>query len=320
MCKLAIIPGIKPKHAKTAWRLARALTKPMTQNDRDGFGFMATGKSGIFGARWLDVKAALTDPSKPALTQSAKYQSVLTPDGGDANSFGTYETPTCIALHSRMATSALGITNTHPFVSPDGHTALIHNGVISNPTSFLKSTTCDSEAILTRYLDVDVGRTFTKLQDALTPLEGFYAVAVMHAKPGRPKVLDIFKDDQSQLYCVELPALDTVIFVTSVKHIKKACKSLKMRVGAVCKVNGNSAIRIDAETGAMIQAGTIKPAERTYDTPRLLSETPDYRLDDDSYAHVLDDDGPIDPIAVDELMTRNLGRTATINPLRKWGR
>jgi hypothetical protein len=86
-------------------------------------------------------------------------------------------------IHTRFATSAKTPDNTHPFSRNGIH--LIHNGVIQNHHSFKKYlSTCDSEAILTQYLDLDIENNPEKITELASSLSGHFGCLVLNSRLG----------------------------------------------------------------------------------------------------------------------------------------
>jgi hypothetical protein len=306
MCKLAIIPYIPAGKEQLAFELAQALTPYLTSHDNDGFGYMALGTNGLFGERWLNVDSAWAERTDSKLS---KYSPILKGDGSEYNTFGTH-TPRVfgIALHARMATCGVSMANVHPFVSLDGNAGIVHNGVITNSRDYtLKLSTCDSEAILQQYELRNVADTFDKLHDAITGLEGWYAVAAYSKDSKGNWYLDIFKESRSRLYAVWVDDLDTTVFVTDPEHLELACEELKMSHGHAVEVKPNMAMRTNAMTGEVLAYFKIKPVvSQVFTTGLAASEqtVAPYLYDDSiadvDYDRLTDDDGPVKDL-VDEL-------------------
>jgi predicted glutamine amidotransferase len=99
----------------------------------------------------------------------------------EKNSFGEVKMDdvAAITLHTRMATSAKGMANTHPFVYENHDTSLIHNGVIRNEKDFkLQVSTCDSESILQAYLINETHHNPKMVGEMAKMLVGYYAAAL----------------------------------------------------------------------------------------------------------------------------------------------
>jgi predicted glutamine amidotransferase len=216
---------------------------------------MALGQDGLFGERWLDTDEAFTESLPSVVDQSilSEYQGVLAPETY-SNSFGKPSIlASCIALHARMATSDYGLNNTHPFVFDD--TALIHNGVIRNPDqSKMLMSTCDSEVILTDYINEEVALDLSNIQNVVDQLDGYYACAVISKDNTGRWILDVFKDSRANLSAVYVPKLKTVVFATDPQHVIEACNELNWTVGRVFKFTDNTLVRHDAITGEVLNS------------------------------------------------------------------
>lgn len=333
MCKIVVIPKITKQTQKNAWSFAHAITKPMAKHDKDGFGFAALGPSGIFGARYLSPKDAWrADPS--AIDAIFEPYGPLLEPIAKANAFGAPDDAiTCLILHARTATNAVNLTNTHPFVNADGTTALIHNGVITNSHAYQRTSTCDSEAILTRYLDAGTPYALKNLNDALSPLQGYFACAAI-TQTDTGYALDVFKDNRASLYAVHVPKLSGIVFATDAAHVQAACKTLGWACGQVTVVADNVAMRHDATTGTLTDMvklnaltqpswqsqwdkslGASKTAALHPVEPLASDDAPSYRDDDRRYDALYTDaytdfkdlpDDDIDPLEVDALINRRL--------------
>lgn len=256
MCKIAIIPHIKQGTEEQAYDLAIALTPYMTKNDSDGFGIASLGDNGLFTERWTDVNDAWMHRDKrgPVTLLDQAFD-----DASDYAFTGTASSRTyALMLHARMATTPLGINNTHPFMSDDGKTALIHNGVIHNATQLgLKNTTCDSEAILLRYQDYDMANNLLRVQDLADDLVGYYACGVF-SNSAEGWILDIFKDTGAQLSAVYVNELETYVYCTRAEFVIDACADVGLTVGKVRDVKANVAIRYNALTGEVLDVLTFE--------------------------------------------------------------
>lgn len=254
MCTIMIIPGIKPELKEAAWRFAKTARPLLTQDNNDAFGYAALGPSGLFAERWTTVSRAF----KPDMSQRGDtlLKKIL---GGivkpEAPSYATHgiktEEVSALIMHARMATSGGGIENAHPFIVDD--TALIHNGVITNDKDIPKRvSTCDSEAILTKYLEHDVSAFPQQIQAVADALTGWYATAILapHAEYGY--VLDVFKEPMSNLHAGYVAELDTVVFATKPHLITQTAKRCGFATGQITEVPEDLLIRINPYTGELI--------------------------------------------------------------------
>lgn len=293
MCKLAIIPFVKPGKEANAFKLAAALAPLLTANDSDGFGYMALGNDGVYGERWLSVDDAFKtrDKSSVAPVIEASYLGALVATSGTGyNSFGVKSDRTyAIALHARMATCGVSLDNVHPFVSKDGKSALVHNGVIANHKAWDKTlSSCDSEAILSSYCESNVANDAANIQRVAESLQGWYACAMFAKDNHGTWWLDIFKDDRTPLTAMYVPAIDGLVFVTRIEMLQAALKSLGWKQGALFDVAESILIRHLAITGEVVQVVDIDD----------LSDIPAARFDAgypaSDYTATVDDDGALD--------------------------
>src|SRR5690606_14634206 len=148
----------------------------------------------------------------------------------------------------------ISLSNVHPFVSGDGKTALIHNGVITNHDLLTKKfSTCDSEVILHEYDDCSVKDEISKIQQVADNLWGWYACAVISQNSDGKWLLDIFKEMQANVTVTYVHQLDSVVFCTDGEMIKEACKRLKWQYSTILDVEPDVIIRHDAMTGEVLQ-------------------------------------------------------------------
>lgn len=254
MCKIAIIPKVTKSTQKNAWAFSHAITPLLTKNDRDGLGYMALGASGLFGERWLNTSKAFKSRvqlSKQDMAIASRYGTSVVP-AENYTSFGTLTNEiTCIALHARMATTEKGLHNVHPFVNNDA--ALIHNGVINNPdVKKMLTSTCDSEVILTNYVDENVVNNIDAIDKVADNLSGYYACAVISKDTQGNWLLDVFKDDAANLFGVYVDQLKTIVFCTDADMIVRACKLLKWTWGTIFKIDEYHLMRHNARTGKLL--------------------------------------------------------------------
>lgn len=264
MCKIAVVAGVRDARRLVQFR--DAMLKPMTEHDNHGFGYAIGDGERVSYEKWTEVKEALKVRraySKLQETLSAQYGGVLdserTYEGG-----GPEMTPTAMLLHSRYATNPRVIENTHPFIDDMQTTALVHNGVISNPNQWLVNSTCDSEALLTRYIQAGVMDEPSKLGEALGVLNGYYAFGVISMTSEGRQIVDIVRDDRAPLNLCRVKELGDV-FCTSAALVRAACNKLKWRLLTTIPVKDFSHIRLDAVTGKVLHAGGFK-VERKHES------------------------------------------------------
>ena len=186
--------------------------------DQDGFGYAVLSKKGDIGGertmRPLNFRP-LIDPESPKTTKELPI--VL-----DANnSFGKIDlaNPKSFIAHGRLSTNSVSLVNTHPFTN--GEVALIHNGVVRDPTNTLKNlvSTCDSE-ILLRYWEKDGIEAIEKM------VTGYYAVAILD-KNG---LLHIIRDDRADLYISYCRTVDSFLIATTSEIINNVAKEMKWKI------------------------------------------------------------------------------------------
>lgn len=215
MCKLFTIVEIEDQ--KNAEIFAKTAVPFVTKTDDHGLGIMRLGERGIHIQRWLDIPTVFRQKSSKAL---AKYKEALIHNDNfeGQRSKSLY----AIAIHGRFATCERNLQNTHPFYR--NGTALMHNGVISNANEYdCPLSTCDSEAILTAYLDNQVRRYPKNLSKALKGMQGYYASIVFNASG----IIDVFRDDVADLYMAHVRGVGIVIATTEeiIVNTAKACKA-----------------------------------------------------------------------------------------------
>jgi hypothetical protein len=231
MCKLLAVLDIQK--VDQAIKFANACIPGMTARDKDGLGVMRLGKRGVSIQRWLNPHSAPSRALKPDAL--APYSDLVTPSYNEQGDI--HQKPYAFAVHARYATCPVALENVHPFYR--NGVALMHNGVISNTYEFETTlSSCDSEVLLTRYLEADVSSNLEKIGEAVAPIEGSFACIVFHQKG----FVDIFKDDSTSLYIAAIPTVGTV-FCTSNDILGEACEVLKIRRPSILPVTGYTAMR-----------------------------------------------------------------------------
>jgi hypothetical protein len=277
MCKLVIITHIKQGLEGKALEFSKVISPLISKNDSDGLGYVALGDKGLFGERWLHPRAAWNSGEaaniKSIESIEDAYNGVII-GKNEYNSFGVKTARIySLAIHARLATCGINIANTHPFVSKDGLTALIHNGVISNANKFpLVQSTCDSEAILVQYEGHNVAMRLNNLQAAISPLQGSMAVAAYSYHTGGWN-LDIFKNQSTSLHAAFIKELDTIVWCTSAGMLDAAIKTLGWTIVSRFEMVGDTAVRHDALTGTVLDTLELEPAYK-------VTKLADYKNDD----------------------------------------
>lgn len=273
MCKIMAMAGLKPENRENAWKFAQAAAKVMSQNmEKDGFGYAAITADGLmFGERWVYNSQAFVDretATEEELKVQARFKDAVYTSEPVYNSFGTVdpEAATAILLHARFATSSKGLANTHPFVY-DNHTALIHNGVISNIKDLeLRTSTCDSETILNAYVDVGVDMHPNKIVDVAQKLEGYYACGVLTTNNDAVPVLDIFKDDRASLVMGRVKELGCLVFSTNKQILEDACAAAGFTLEFAFIIKPFKLLRLNATNGNLMGIYDITKVRRSQGT------------------------------------------------------
>jgi hypothetical protein len=264
-----MMAGIKPDKTELAYKFAKTIGELMSVANRDGLGYAAVDKDGnLFGERWLRNQDFYRLSSKRAAKIEKMFEKALksgiTNQVTEYTKFGEVKRENTVAmiLHTRMATSARGMNNTHPFVYED--TALIHNGVISNEKEFdLKVSTCDSEAILQSYLKNKVGESPTAVQVMAKELVGYYACGVFSRDSEGIRILDVFAGNNSDLNMTYIHELDTWVFASLKLHLEEACKKLGWTHEEIAEVHNGKIIRCNPITGETILIEDFIVGDRT---------------------------------------------------------
>lgn len=215
MCKLFAVVEIE--NQKNAELFAKRAVPIVTATDNHGLGIMRLGERGVHIQRWLEPPKIVRRKSSKALE---KYYDALRHQQNEAGNKSVRLD--AIAIHGRFATCARTMSNVHPFYK-DG-TALMHNGIISNAEKFERTlSTCDSEALLTQYIQHDVKKNPLNLTTALDGVGGYYAAIVFNDNGN----IDIFRDESASLYMAHVKGVGVVIATTEEIIVKtaKKCKA-----------------------------------------------------------------------------------------------
>lgn len=281
MCKIFAMAGIKPDKVQKAWDFVHAMETQFSKgSDNDGIGYAAiTAKNELFGERWHKNEEAfrvreVKEESDVLIEKIAKEHLDMLmplPRPRRYNSFGNrgnWKNACAIIMHARFATSGKGFENTHPFVS-DG-VALIHNGVIHTPDpKKMKMSSCDSEVILTDYMDNKIYQDPSKIQEVANALDGWYAVAVLNSKLNTGPILDIFRDDgRANLHAAYIEELNTTAYCTSDDYLINAAYACGFKLPVMFKVNDASILRIDAISGKPLVRHEFKVPSKLWNNYR----------------------------------------------------
>jgi predicted glutamine amidotransferase len=186
--------------------------------DQDGFGYAVLTKNGEIGGertiRPLNFRP-LINPELPRITSGLPITLKAN------NGFGVLDLGNAKSFigHGRLSTNTVCLQNTHPFTN--GEVALIHNGVVTDPTSAFKNltSTCDSELLL---------RAWEKggMEEVEKLISGYYAVAVLD-KHG---LLHIIRDDRADLFISYCRTVDSFIISTTSEIIRNVAKEMKWKI------------------------------------------------------------------------------------------
>jgi hypothetical protein len=265
-----IIPNITNETRDNAKRFTETMGAIMSRDKshQDGLGYAAVDSKGnLFAERWLDnSKAFKVRPSSDGFRQWSGFLKF------DYSNYGTVnlDDMTAITLHTRLATSGKGLVNCHPFIEND--TSVIHNGVISNAFDFrIEQSTCDSEAILTQYVDNGVGHDPELFDKVSTQLDGYYACGIFSRDSSGKRILDIVKSKSAVLVGAYVNELNTMVFTSLESHLAEGVKSCGFTMGAVFSVEPSSMVRIDPLTGNVLSTNGFIEIDRVYTTSKVKS-------------------------------------------------
>lgn len=215
MCKLFAIVEIE--NQKNAERFTKAAIPEVTRTDNHGLGIMRLGENGVHIQRWLEP------PTVVRRKKSAKLEAYKMALKHQENEAGIPSRRLdAIAVHGRFATCAKSLQNTHPFYKKGA--ALMHNGIISNAADFTREiSTCDSEALLSQYVERGVRDDVNKLEESLNGVGGYYAAIVFNDNG----VIDIWRDDTAALFLAHVRGVGVVLATTAeiITRTAKKCKA-----------------------------------------------------------------------------------------------
>lgn len=205
----------------------------MSTTQKDGYGaawFGADGTIGYLKRRFPKIRTDEPPPFVKPPTQGYQNSKPQDPfhESNDIPSDGGF-----VIIHGRMATNAVNVANTHPFIDvlDDGRlVALVHNGVVSSSkySNLLDGCTCDSELLMRAYTGGGIdeverhieGRyAFMYLEYVPPTVEEVAAAAEKGTAAVGKKTLHIAKDKQASLKC-GLKADNTFVFATTEYLIK----------------------------------------------------------------------------------------------------
>ena len=230
MCKLYAVVEIE--NQQNAELFTKKAIPYITETDNHGLGIMRLGERGVHIQRWLEPPTVVRRKESAVLE---KYYEALRHQKNEAGNKSNKLF--AIAVHGRFATCARTLQNVHPFYKDD--TALMHNGIISNSDKFEKTvSTCDSEAILSQYIQHNVKKNPHNLTDALKGMSGYYA-AIAFSDNG---TIDIWRDDTATLFMAHVRGVGVVIATTK-EIITKTARKCKAFITGIDEVLPYATIR-----------------------------------------------------------------------------
>ena len=261
MCKLFAVVEIE--NQKNAELFTKRAIPEITATDNHGLGIMRLGERGVHIQRWLEPPTVVRKKQSPMLK---RYEKALKRQQNEAGnrSRELY----AIAVHGRFATCARTMENVHPFYKEGA--ALMHNGVIHNPEKYTRTlSTCDSEALLSQYVENGVKTHAGKLGKALDGVGGYYAAMVFNDNG----VIDMWRDDAATLFLAHVRGVG-VVLATTEAIITKTAKRCKAYITGIDEILPYTNIRWRDGVSPQISAfDSIKPAQ-IY-TPPTLAQAPD---------------------------------------------
>lgn len=234
MCKLFSAIGVsqKPEAQKALRRLIKALPPELGKYDKDGYGEMVIYQDGSSSwEKWVNMRDIHKKRRLSSLDQDivCKY-GIHIPEkyAGTALEAKPIQV---FSAHARIATNAVCIENTHPFVK--GNTLLMHNGVVSSQKYTLQASTCDSELLLNGYVEEKLCADYRDVQNLADNINGYYA-CIVYSKHDDTWQVDVLKSARAQLYLFYSPILECYIFCTEARIIRAAAKKAKVKISEIC--------------------------------------------------------------------------------------
>ena len=230
----------------------------MSVGNQMGIGYTAVKSDGeFFTERWHDNDKFFdraTVRSAAIEEELKKYKQYLSTHTNIDQNYSLFGSPDMndirtVTMHTRYATCGREFANTHPFV--DGDTSLVHNGVISNALrmGLNKISTCDSEAALQSYINLNVGKEINNAQAWIDTLEGYWAFGVLSRDTDNNRILDIIRND-AWLYYSEVKGLGTVMATTE-DIIRTSANMLGLEYSKPKVIKDNKLFRFNAVTGEL---------------------------------------------------------------------
>lgn len=251
MCKLFMLTRATDLDRADTVKLLEKCIKIIASYDKDGFGYVVSGKDGVFGERYLGTSDCSLGLLKNCQPIPEKFQDIFKSAKGD--SFYRYSpTDGALLAHGRMSTNTVVLENSHPHWNDEW--ALIHNGVVENegPKYEMKSS-CDSEHLLHHL-------TAGGLTAIETHITGYYAVGAINRKT---RELLIFKDRTATLYGCYVTNLNSMAFATSKFHLEEIIKHMDWKSSEVWEVEDNVSFRFN-HRGDYLEKKDINPRKKVY--------------------------------------------------------
>jgi hypothetical protein len=235
---------------KNARHLAHAMAPIMSKTDKDGIGYVAINNKGeMFSEKWLKNNMAFFHQAEVKLLDNLGEMTDFKYEKSNYMSSGVsdWDNVSTVLMHTRHSTNKVCIENTHPFII--GDTALVHNGVISNHDKFRKEiSSCDSEAILTQYIDHEVGKNSQNIDAVSSALDGWMACGILNKTEDHGWIVDVFRRG-AQLYACYIPEVGGVVFSTSDEYIKSGVIACKFTMSRIFEVKSEVLTRFNPFTG-----------------------------------------------------------------------
>ena len=257
MCKLFAIVEIESK--KNAEMFAKKAIPLITKSDNHGLGIMRLGEKGVHVQRWLEPPTVMR---RKESKQLEKYSTALKHQRNEEGnqSKNLY----AIGIHGRFATCQRSLENTHPFYKEGS--ALMHNGIITNADKFKRTlSSCDSEALLSQYLENGVRGDAKRLTESLKDIEGYYASIVFNDNG----TIDIWRDSTASLYIAHVRNVGVVIATTQ-EIIVQAAKKCKAFITGIDEVLPFASIRWTNGVNPRVSFFT-RPERQMYLAPDVIS-------------------------------------------------
>lgn len=208
MCKIMALTN--SKKIENLEMFINTVRPIITERDKDGFGWAASGSNGVFGERTTNVKSLSRLSCEHEVTLPVIKQTF--------NGFGKKgETELGMIIHGRVSTNNKSLVNTHP-LRKRGWT-LVHNGVVTNHGPEYKMiTTNDTEHILEHMSTKGIG-------EVVKNLTGYYAFAAIDNR----NFLHVCRDKTATLHIAYISTIDSYVFATTSDLIEELCKKMEYK-------------------------------------------------------------------------------------------